>query len=373
MNGKKLYRGVQIVDIITLAVAKKLAESGAGTPGKDGKSAYEIAVSKGFEGTEEEWLESLKGEAADISSLQEAINNKPGEKTADGGEIFNDYEDNIASRSYSHAEGSGTEASGVGSHAEGQHTTSSSQGSHSEGVNTSASGIGSHAEGHSATASGMYSHAEGFQTTASGTMSHAEGNLSTASGDISHAEGNGAEASGTISHAEGDNTTASGDYSHAEGMCTIAASEAQHVQGKYNIEDADGVYAHIVGWGKRTSSRANIHTITTTGDGWFAGKVSAGTENSPATPTADNDLITKKYFDDNTKSGTSDYNNLSNIPSIAGITLSGNKSLSAFGIQPSSDNTLSTTDKTVTGAINELYSMITTIASTIDEINGEVV
>lgn len=27
-----------------------------------GKSAYEIAVKNGFEGTEEEWLESLKGE-----------------------------------------------------------------------------------------------------------------------------------------------------------------------------------------------------------------------------------------------------------------------------------------------------------------------
>lgn len=30
--------------------------------GRDGKSAYEIAVKNGFDGTEEEWLESLKGE-----------------------------------------------------------------------------------------------------------------------------------------------------------------------------------------------------------------------------------------------------------------------------------------------------------------------
>lgn len=35
---------------------------GAGAlKGKDGKSAYQIAVDHGFEGTEEEWLESLKG------------------------------------------------------------------------------------------------------------------------------------------------------------------------------------------------------------------------------------------------------------------------------------------------------------------------
>lgn len=32
-----------------------------GTQGPPGKSAYEIAVENGFEGTEQEWLESLKG------------------------------------------------------------------------------------------------------------------------------------------------------------------------------------------------------------------------------------------------------------------------------------------------------------------------
>lgn len=37
--------------------------SGGGGTGADGKSAYEIACDYGFEGTEEEWLESLKGEA----------------------------------------------------------------------------------------------------------------------------------------------------------------------------------------------------------------------------------------------------------------------------------------------------------------------
>ena len=32
----------------------------------NGKSAYEIAVDEGFEGTEEEWIESLKGNAATV-------------------------------------------------------------------------------------------------------------------------------------------------------------------------------------------------------------------------------------------------------------------------------------------------------------------
>lgn len=35
---------------------------GSGVPGKDGASAYEIAVENGFEGTEEEWLASLVGQ-----------------------------------------------------------------------------------------------------------------------------------------------------------------------------------------------------------------------------------------------------------------------------------------------------------------------
>ncbi len=35
--------------------------SGTGVAGADGKSAYQIAVANGFEGTEEEWLASLKG------------------------------------------------------------------------------------------------------------------------------------------------------------------------------------------------------------------------------------------------------------------------------------------------------------------------
>ena len=225
------------------------------------------------------------------TNVEEAINNKPGEKTAEGGEIFNDYEDNIASGNYSHAEGYQTTASGGYSHAEGIGTTASGDG-------TTVSGA--HAEGQDTTASGISSHSEGWNTEASGTGSHAEG-YST-------------EASGGYSHAEGAYTTASGSNSHAEGEYTIAASEAQHVQGKYNVEDADGIYAHIIGWGENNRNRENIHTITTTGDGWFAGKVSAGTTSVPAEPTEANDLTTKKYVDENsvgkkTDSGGEIFNN----------------------------------------------------------------
>ena len=48
-----------VVEIVNLAVEEAVKDV---TKGADGKSAYEIAQEKGFEGTEEEWLASLKGE-----------------------------------------------------------------------------------------------------------------------------------------------------------------------------------------------------------------------------------------------------------------------------------------------------------------------
>lgn len=53
------------MDLITYALLKKyvdktIAGSGA-IQGKDGKSAYEIAVEQGFSGSEAEWIASLAG------------------------------------------------------------------------------------------------------------------------------------------------------------------------------------------------------------------------------------------------------------------------------------------------------------------------
>ena len=53
-----------------------------GDTGSTGKSAYEIAVQYGFEGTEQEWLESLKGNdgknGVDGANGQDGINGKDG-------------------------------------------------------------------------------------------------------------------------------------------------------------------------------------------------------------------------------------------------------------------------------------------------------
>jgi hypothetical protein len=203
-------------------------------------------------------------------------------------EIFNNYTNNIAAGSYSHAEGNNTRAvstashaeggettaSGNYSHAEGQATYATGDSSHTEGMSTKATNINAHAEGNATTASGKNSHAEGGYTTAKGIYSHAEGRNTTASGSGSHAEGdyakatNGSshaegyytEANGSSSHAEGKWSIASAAASHAEGTSTKASSENQHTQGRYNVEDTDGKYAFIIGNGDN-NTRSNAIAI----------------------------------------------------------------------------------------------------------------
>ena len=166
-------------------------------------------------------------------------------------------------------------------------------GSSAVGYNTTASGDFSHAEGDNTIASASGTHAEGGNTTASGNNSHAEGASTKASGMCAHAEGSTTTASGVNSHAEGDYTTASGASSHAEGYGSKASSQFQHVQGKYNIEDTNRRYAHIVGNGVGDAKRSNAHTLDWKGNAWYAGKLS-----QEGTPTENKDLATKKYVDD---------------------------------------------------------------------------
>ena len=124
-------------------------------------------------------------------------------------------------------------------------------------------------------ASGAYSHAEGTRTSAIEYAAHAEGVATTAGGERSHAEGYASEANGWVSHAEGYHTQANNDVSHSEGYYTLASSSCQHVQGQYNIEDSSDKYAHIVGNGSY-SERKNAHTLDWNGLGWFAGGLKVG-------------------------------------------------------------------------------------------------
>lgn len=118
-------------------------------------------------------------------------------------------------------------------------------------------GFLSSATGEDALASGSYSRAYGPYSQAFGT--------SEAYGVSAHAEGS-STARGSHSHSEGWQTVADGDYSHASGSNTVASSGSQTAIGKYNVEDADNVYALIVGNGTSPSDRSNAFAVTWGGE-----------------------------------------------------------------------------------------------------------
>ena len=159
-------------------------------------------------------------------------------------EVFNDYTNNMAAKTYSHAEGKQTKALGDYSHA--------------EGYSTKALGDCSHAEGYSTKASAPWSHAEGYVTKASTPWSHAEGYSTTTSGDTSHAEGFGTTASGTCSHAEGEATTASSYASHACGKFNKAMSDSTS-----KASNAGDVF--VIGNGIADNNLSNAFRITYAG------------------------------------------------------------------------------------------------------------
>lgn len=107
-------------------------------------------------------------------------------------------------------------------------------------------------------ASGLYSYAEGSQTKATGYYSHAEGRMTEAF---------------TTSHAEGVGTKAINSAAHAQNDHTIAASDSQTALGRYNVEDANGTYAVIVGNGTSDSARSDALTVD------WSGNVECGTVN----------------------------------------------------------------------------------------------
>lgn len=125
-------------------------------------------------------------------------------------------------------------------------------------------------------ATGDNAQAFGTQCLAAGINAFASGISCVASGSYARANGSGCNAIGHTSYAEGSNTTAKGACAHAEGNYTIASGNMQHVQGKYNVEDKEGLYAHIVGGGASMGDRKNIHTLDWQGNAVFAGDVTNG-------------------------------------------------------------------------------------------------
>ena len=68
--------------------------------------------------------------------------------------------------------------------------------------------------------------------------------------------------------------------------------------------------------------------------------------------------------------GTTDYTALSNKPQINSVELTGNKTLVDIGAQAITDNTLTTTNKTIVGAINELVTRIAALETQVTTLNS---
>ena len=191
-----------------------------------------------------------------------------GRKTTNGGEIFNDYENNKALGENSHVEGGKTEATGDFSHAQNRKAKATGRHSHAQNYDTLAQGEASTALGVQSKVyqRGGYvegiqcisgdeaqdssvdnpTHAEGIHSKAIGFASHAE-NSSVALGKQCHSEGI-AEVNGEASHGEGD-ATVNSDYSHGEGNAIVNGNYG-HGEG-YNVE-VSGYAAH--GQGQNTKA-----------------------------------------------------------------------------------------------------------------------
>lgn len=187
--------------------------------------------------------------------IYETLSDGVGEytNTSKNCEIFNDYENNVASAYYSHA------------------------------------------EGYKTTANAPYSHAEGESTVASNTRTHAEGWQTTASGNCSHAENTGCIASGSNSHAEGYYTTATGEHSHASGNHTVAGWEV-FALGNYN-KTTENVWL-VVGNGSE-NQRSDALTLDRSGNLHISGKFTADGGVGYVLPTATADTLGGVKIGDN--------------------------------------------------------------------------
>lgn len=247
---------------------------------------------------------------------------KISKKILPNGLVFvNENNESIGSNSL--AEGYFTIAYGNNSHAEGEGTEAHGENSHAEGEGIIAHGVDSHAEGQGTAFWHGNSPSINIQSNSNiiessyyadrlnvgdvlritddndeeiyAAVEQIQGDLVTLDkkimagstgvspsniigisyGDFSHSEGRETNAIGEGSHSEGDNTAAIGAYSHTEGQGTKATGDFSHVQGRYNIEDTEGRYVHIVGNGEDDENRSNAHTLDWYGNAWYANSVAA--------------------------------------------------------------------------------------------------
>jgi hypothetical protein len=234
------------------------------------------------------------------------------------------------------------------------------------------------AEGNRTKSSGNYSHSEGYGSEASGTYSHSEGIATKAQGFASHAEGNSTVSSGSYAHSEGFQTLSNGKSSHTEGHCTVSTASSsnnaigQHVQGRFNLEDTDGVYAHIVGNGKGNNNttydyRSNAHTVDWSGNAWYQGDIYIGSTSGTNKDEGSKKVATEEYVN----------NQVAAIPTpdVSGQISTHNTSTSAHndirdlitGLTTRL-NTLADSDDTTLDQMSEIVTYIKSNKSLIDSV-----
>jgi len=105
-----------------------------------------------------------------------------------------------------------------------------------------------------------------------GASSFTSGRDNIASNIFTSAIGQGAKATGPRAYAEGLYAEAKGQASHAQNLDTKASSAYQTAIGKYNVEDANGTYAFIIGNGTADNARSNAFTVDWNGNLTFGGQ-----------------------------------------------------------------------------------------------------
>ena len=143
-------------------------------------------------------------------------------------------------------------------------------------------GANSEATGYSCVGLGNECKANGSCGVAIGNNCQAQGSC-VAIGHYTRATNNYSVSLGIENDAQNWNSCAIGGYnksqgksSLATGYCNRAYGDYQTVSGKYNVEDNENKYAHIVGNGTNNGSydvRSNAYTLDWQGNGWFAGDV----------------------------------------------------------------------------------------------------
>ena len=315
------------MDLVTLALVKKLAGSGSGgsgTPGKDGKSAYEIAVENGFDGTEEEWLDSLKGADGTTPDLQIGT----------------------------------VETLEPGSEATVSITGTSDQPVLSFGIPEGVSGKDGNPGHNGAPGKDGKNGTDGFSPTIT---ENVDNNDTLYKLDITTKEGK-----IITPNLRGENGNDGIPATISIGDVTTGSS-GTNASVTNTGTDSAAVFNFVIPAGEKGEKGEKGNDGANGKDGVAAtisvGKVSAGeagtdpiVHNSGTSNVAVFDFTIPKG-----EPGTTVYSELSDKPSINGVILEGAKTFGDLGIQSSTDDSLNTTDKTIVGAINELLAKINTL------------